>query len=44
MLSYSENNKLRLFLRPEIEILYPPDVPFSTGDLSAICFNRYSVP
>lgn len=25
---------------PEIEIIYPPDVPFSTTDLSAICFNR----
>lgn len=27
-------------LGPEIEIIYPPDVSFSTADLSAICFNR----
>ncbi|CAN9398494.1 unnamed protein product [Alternaria alternata] len=26
---------------PEIEILYPPDVPFTTADLSAICFNSF---
>jgi hypothetical protein len=26
---------------PEIEILYPPNVAFSTSDLTAICFNRY---
>lgn len=26
---------------PEIEILYPPDVPFATADLSAICFNSF---
>lgn len=26
---------------PEIEILYPPDVPFSTADLTAICFNSF---
>ncbi|KAF2134402.1 hypothetical protein P153DRAFT_304689 [Dothidotthia symphoricarpi CBS 119687] len=26
---------------PEIEILYPPDVPFTTVDLSAICFNSF---
>lgn len=27
-------------LGPEIEIIYPPDIRFSTADLSAICFNR----
>ncbi|USP80024.1 hypothetical protein yc1106_07298 [Curvularia clavata] len=26
---------------PEIEILYPPNIPFSTSDLSAICFNSF---
>ncbi|KAH9864640.1 hypothetical protein J1614_010575 [Plenodomus biglobosus] len=26
---------------PEIEILYPPNVPFTTADLSAICFNSF---
>ncbi|EMD66344.1 hypothetical protein GGP41_006232 [Bipolaris sorokiniana] len=26
---------------PEIEILYPPHIPFSTSDLSAICFNSF---
>lgn len=26
---------------PEVEILYPPDVPFTTPDLSAICFNSF---
>ncbi|KAL6157356.1 hypothetical protein ACJQWK_06509 [Exserohilum turcicum] len=26
---------------PEIEILYPPQVPFSAADLSAICFNSF---
>ncbi|KAF2197520.1 DUF1630-domain-containing protein [Delitschia confertaspora ATCC 74209] len=26
---------------PEIEIVYPPNVPFSTSDLSAICFNSF---
>jgi hypothetical protein len=28
---------------PEIEILYPPNVAFSTSDLTAICFNRYDL-
>ncbi|KAL6707800.1 hypothetical protein ACN47E_003700 [Coniothyrium glycines] len=26
---------------PEVEILYPPDVAFTTADLSAICFNSF---
>ncbi|ORY01345.1 hypothetical protein BCR34DRAFT_98436 [Clohesyomyces aquaticus] len=26
---------------PEIEIVYPPNVPFSTADLTAICFNSF---
>jgi len=26
---------------PEIEIIYPPDVSFTTADLSAICFNSF---
>ena len=28
-------------LGPEIEIVYPPTVQFSTSDLSAICFNSF---
>jgi hypothetical protein len=28
-------------LGPEIEIIYPPEVSFSTSDLSAICFNSF---
>ncbi|KAF2195418.1 hypothetical protein K469DRAFT_11455 [Zopfia rhizophila CBS 207.26] len=28
-------------LGPEIEVVYPPNVPFSTADLSAICFNSF---
>lgn len=28
-------------LGPEIELVYPPDVHFSTSDLSAICFNSF---
>ncbi|KAF2746887.1 hypothetical protein M011DRAFT_494713 [Sporormia fimetaria CBS 119925] len=26
---------------PEVEVLYPPSVPFSTPDLNAICFNSF---
>ncbi|KAF1949283.1 hypothetical protein CC80DRAFT_497598 [Byssothecium circinans] len=26
---------------PEVEIVYPPDVPFSPSDLTAICFNSF---
>ncbi|KAF2007903.1 DUF1630-domain-containing protein [Amniculicola lignicola CBS 123094] len=26
---------------PEVEIVYPPTVPFSTADLTAICFNSF---
>lgn len=26
---------------PEVEIIYPPDVPFAHRDLSAICFNSF---
>lgn len=26
---------------PEVEILYPPDVAFTTQDLTAICFNSF---
>jgi hypothetical protein len=28
-------------LGPEVESIYPPDVPFSASDLSTICFNSF---
>lgn len=28
-------------LGPEIELVYPPDVTFTTADLSTICFNSF---
>lgn len=30
-----------IIIGPEVELLYPPDVPFSTADLATICFNSF---